>query len=484
MKIQENLIELESLTETTMLTHYPPPQSDFGYPQQGLPSIDNVEAQSWFSNFLQPSPEGDDSMLMLRSDDQQSIHIPDWLSGPVSDSDQNVSESSLLALPCPEQEGVLSESRTSLPPITEIQAEDLRLISAVLTNVKEELSADLSLLSDEKLKLPASSEAGPGAGVGAGKNGGKLPGFHQAFGSTEIGRFSQHEEYFEAPQEEDCLGLHNDLMSKVSPVPVSAPTSRRGRGARNGTRRTKAQERKQTKAAANNQLSPPQDPAALPGNEPCKPPAGSGPIKMEKKDWEMSGRDCDSKLSLGPNQSQNQSPSQSQSQARSLHESSFTGTNGFVPPSPSPYYNQTRQDRFAHPMHHNSYYNPHYCPPRSSQIQERFVPGNPYHFQGGDSGLQPYQSSQCWNQFNVYSAPSNAHQSYSGMMSYSSPACDVASAEYKSYYYNNYSNCTEFDYQNYGSYHFQQRSHPYRRMSYQSQPALPSFNNDRLHYNM
>lgn len=57
----------------------------------------------------------------------------------------------------------------------------------------------------------------------------RLPGFHQAFGSTEIGRFSQPDGFFEA-----AVAAENERKVNMSPLPPPPPPSRRGRGSRGG----------------------------------------------------------------------------------------------------------------------------------------------------------------------------------------------------------------------------------------------------------
>ncbi|XP_054261309.1 uncharacterized protein LOC128985626 isoform X2 [Macrosteles quadrilineatus] len=55
----------------------------------------------------------------------------------------------------------------------------------------------------------------------------KLPGFHQAFGSTEIGRFSQPDGFFEA-----AVAAENERKVCMSPLPPPPP--KRGRAPRGG----------------------------------------------------------------------------------------------------------------------------------------------------------------------------------------------------------------------------------------------------------
>ncbi|XP_050419711.1 GATA zinc finger domain-containing protein 10-like [Adelges cooleyi] len=92
---------------------------------------------------------------------------------------------------------------------------------------------------------------------------GRLPNFHQAFGSTEIGRFSQHE-YYEPPKDAPAIGGEcgppQPVVSQQSDEPVAPQPpmsyelprqpSRRGRGQRGGGQHRRNKNSRTSVAAA------------------------------------------------------------------------------------------------------------------------------------------------------------------------------------------------------------------------------------------
>ncbi|XP_050537673.1 transcription factor mef2A-like [Daktulosphaira vitifoliae] len=135
-----------------------------------------------------------------------------------------------------------------------IKDESIDWLSTIINDDGSDQGAEDIKLS--VCELPVSTTKGQ-------ESNGRLPNFHQAFGSTEIGRFSQHE-YYEPPKE--STPIVNECSSSqpvtsqqpgesVTPQPLMSyepprQPSRRGRGQRGGGQHRRNKTSRTTSAAA------------------------------------------------------------------------------------------------------------------------------------------------------------------------------------------------------------------------------------------
>lgn len=212
----------------------------------------------------------------------------------------------------------------------------------------------------------------------------RLPGFHQAFGSTEIGRFSQHDGFFEAAAHQP------EPVPKVSTPPPPTTATKRGRAPRNS---------RKSKQRAEVEKWP----------DPCPPPVSHAGKKETWPEWNPNVQQgCESIVS-----------NQQRMNYYQYHDEPRPQINFPEPSYPQQWHQEpVYYDRPCY----NQYYPPCYNPPPPSQEPVRnyhdFYPDYYYHGHNQNWRNHPYYNPSHFPMSHHHHQNISYYQQYSEYRNY------------------------------------------------------------------